>query len=131
MAKQNVHTQVVRISLQGAAKDGHGVVHGRWNPKAAEMTPGAVFVPTACYWDLRLEELTRLYHEHERDCKKRNVPHDPKQPLATPELSAEYLVRGGHWHCHYNGSGPTYSKIGHALAQALLDSLATKKSGSF
>jgi hypothetical protein len=39
--------------------------------------------------------------------------------LPTKELNDEYLNRGGHWYCHYNGSASNYSLIGYALAEAL------------
>ena len=101
--------------------------------QAAAALPGVTFVPTAEYWDTRLEELCRLKEQHERDCKRNEVPYDREQPLATPELSAEYFARGGHWGCHYNGSAATYCKVGHGLAQALLANAApaTPKEKSF
>lgn len=77
------------------------------------------FVPTARFWDVRLEELSRRRDEH-RQAKRRGEITDPEDPdLPTKELGDEYRSRGGHWHCHYNGSAANYSLIGYALAEAL------------
>ncbi len=38
--------------------------------------------------------------------------------LRIKTLNDEYLSRGGHWYCQYNGSAASYSLVGRALAEA-------------
>ena len=80
-----------------------------------------VFVPTAGFWDDRLEELSEQRDAWRREKREKGIPHTEENHLPTPALSEEYLRRGGHWACHYNGSAATYSRVGHALAEALLE----------
>ena len=40
--------------------------------------------------------------------------------LPTKELNDEFLSRGVHWSCHYNGSATSYCLIGNALAKTLI-----------
>lgn len=92
---------------QAAAVEDHGLDRAR-------------FVPTASYWDDRLEELRRRSDEHRRYKKDRGIADTEDNELPTPELSEEFRTRGGHWYCHYNGSASNYSLVGLALAEALL-----------
>lgn len=79
-----------------------------------------VFVPTAVYWDDRLESLRRQAEEHRHRKREEGIDDTEDNELPTPELSEEYRTRGGHWYCHYNGSASNYSLVGLALAEALL-----------
>ena len=79
-----------------------------------------VFVPTAAYWDDRLESLRRQADEHRRRKREQGIDDTEHNELPTPQLSEEYRTRGGHWYCHYNGSASNYSLVGLALAEALL-----------
>jgi hypothetical protein len=80
---------------------------------------GVVFVPTAEFWDDRLEELRRESEAWEREKRERGIADREDNVLPTPELSAEFRRLGGHWYCHYNGSAANYSLVGYALAEAL------------
>jgi hypothetical protein len=80
----------------------------------------ATFVPTAAYWDDRLEELRQQADDHHRHKKEHGIEDTEKNVLPTPELSEEFRTRGGHWYCHYNGSASNYSLVGLALAESLL-----------
>jgi len=77
------------------------------------------FVPTADFWDDRLQELRRISDAYWEEKQKKGIKDTEENHLPTKELNDEYLSRGGHWYCHYNGSAATYSLIGYALAQAL------------
>jgi len=78
-----------------------------------------MFVPTADFWDSRLEELRVMADKYGRVKKEKEIPDTPDNVLPTKELSDEYRRLGGHWYCHYNGSAANYSLIGYALAKAL------------
>lgn len=77
------------------------------------------FVPTADFWDSRLQELRRISDAYWNEKQKKGIKDTEENHLPTKELNDEYLSRGGHWYCHYNGSAATYSLIGYALAEAL------------
>jgi alpha-galactosidase len=77
------------------------------------------FVPTADFWDTRLQELRRRADEYWNEKQKKKIKDTDDNILPTKELNDEYLRRGGHWYCHYNGSAANYSLIGYALAEAL------------
>jgi hypothetical protein len=90
--------------------------------RAAASQPGVqgvVFVPTAEFWDERLEELRRESEEWAREKREKGIADTEDNTLPTPELSAEFRRLGGHWYCHYNGSAANYSLVGFALAEAL------------
>ncbi len=84
--------------------------------------PGVTFVPTAQHWDERLDELNSLKDQYSNDKREHEIADTEDNELPTPELSAEYRRRGGHWYCHYNGSGPNYCLVGYEFAQAVLRS---------
>ncbi|MEZ5977473.1 MAG: sialate O-acetylesterase [Planctomycetota bacterium] len=86
---------------------------------------GVTFVPTADFWDARLDEL-RDRAERYGDEKQRKGEHDDKD-LPTQELSDEYRSLGGHWYCHYNGSAEHYSLVGAACADALVPAKRSTK----
>ncbi|HPF14378.1 MAG: hypothetical protein H6827_08725 [Planctomycetes bacterium] len=88
------------------------------DPTLAHVT----FVPTAAFWDDRLEALRRQADAYEQEKKAKGIPNTEENHLPDPADNAEFLSRGGHWYCHYNGSAATYCLVGAALAQALLDS---------
>jgi len=77
------------------------------------------FVPTAEFWDTRLQELRRQADEYWNEKQKRKIKDTEDNVLPTKELNDEYWRRGGHWYCHYNGSASNYSLVGYALAEAL------------
>ncbi len=83
---------------------------------------GVTFVRTAQFWDERLEELRKMSDKYKREKKKKGIKDTPQNRLPTKELNEEFLDRGVHWQCHYNGSSSNYCLIGNALAQALLSS---------
>ena len=77
------------------------------------------FVPTADFWDDRLQELRRISDAYWEEKQKKGIKDTEENHLPTKELNDEYLSRGGHWYCHYNGSAANYSLVGSALAEAL------------
>jgi hypothetical protein len=90
--------------------------------KAAAEDPSlknVVFVPTSDFWDTRLQELRRMSDAYWNEKREKGIKDTEENHLPTRELNDEYLLRGGHWYCHYNGSAANYSLIGYALAEAL------------
>ena len=77
------------------------------------------FVPTAIYWDYRLQDLTEKSIAYWDVKHKKGIKDTEKNFLPTEELNKEFLSLGNHWHCHYNGSATSYSLIGYAMAEAL------------
>ena len=77
------------------------------------------FVPTADFWDTRLQELRIMADKYWRVKQEKKIKDTDDNVLPTKELNDEYWRRGGHWYCHYNGSAANYSLIGYALAEAL------------
>jgi len=75
------------------------------------------FVPTAEFWDDRLDELRHISDAYWNEKREKGIQDD--NDLPSEELQAEYERLGGHWYCHYNGSASNYSLIGYALAEAL------------
>ena len=78
------------------------------------------FVPTAGFWDTRLQELRQISDAYWSEKQKKGISDTTENHLPTKELNDEYLNRGGHWYCHYNGSATNYSQVGYALANALI-----------
>jgi len=78
-----------------------------------------VFVPTTDFWDTRLQELRVISDRYWNEKRKKGIKNTEENHLPTKELNDEYLSRGGHWYCHYNGSAANYSLVGYALAGAL------------
>ncbi len=79
----------------------------------------ATFVPTADFWDDRLQELRKISDAYWEEKRKKGIKDTESNHLPTKELNDEYLNRGGHWYAHYNGSATNYSLVGYALARAL------------
>lgn len=77
------------------------------------------FVPTADFWDTRLQELRRMSDAYWREKQEKGIKNTEDKHLPTKELNDEYLRLGGHWYCHYNGSAANYALVGYALAEAL------------
>jgi len=77
------------------------------------------FVPTADFWDIRLQELRRMSDAYWNEKREKDIKNTEDNHLPTKQLNDEYLSLGGHWYCHYNGSASNYSLIGYALAEAL------------
>lgn len=78
------------------------------------------FVPTADYWDVRLQELRRISDDWWNEKREKGIADTENNKLPTKELNDEFKSRGGHWYCHYNGSASNYSLVGYALAEMLL-----------
>ena len=78
------------------------------------------FVPTAEFWDIRLQELRQISDAYWNEKKEKGIADSEENHLPTKALNGEYLSRGGHWYCHYNGSASNYSLVGYALANALI-----------
>lgn len=97
------------------------MVRFRQAQRAVVMDPklrNVSFVPTAQFWDARLQEL-RLQADAYWDEKQRlRIEDTDENVLPTKRLNDEYWLRGGHWSCHYNGSAATYALIGQAFANA-------------
>ncbi len=77
------------------------------------------FVPTADFWDTRLQELRRMSDAYSNEKREKGIKNTEDNHLPTKQLNDEYLSLGGHWYCHYNGSASNYSLIGYGLAKAL------------
>lgn len=77
------------------------------------------FVPTADYWDTRLQKLRRMSDAYWNEKREKGIKNTEDNHLPTKQLNDEYLSLGGHWYCHYNGSAANYSLVGYALAEAL------------
>ena len=99
-----------------------GMVSFRKAQKAVADDPSlrnVSFVPTAAFWDTRLQEL-RIMADKYWDVKQRKKIKDTDgNVLPTKTLNDEYWRRGGHWYCHYNGSASNCSLVGYAMAEAL------------
>jgi len=77
------------------------------------------FVPTADFWDTRLQELRIMADKYWSVKQQQGIKDTDDNVLPTKALNDEYWRRGGHWFCHYNGSAATSSLVGYALAEAL------------
>jgi alpha-galactosidase len=109
------------------------------------------FVPTARYWDPKLDELDAKRGEIEREQRgklKDRVAAEAKDKLAGKDAkqqreildralgqavhdSAEHKAWqadwdriASHWECHYFGSGRVYCLIGHGLGEAMKELLS-------
>ena len=80
-----------------------------------------VFVPTADFWDQRLDKLRRIQEKHYQEKQRLGIANEETNTFPTQDLQDEYHRLGGHWYCHYNGSATTYSLIGYALAQSFIN----------
>jgi alpha-galactosidase len=83
------------------------------------LLKNVTFVPTADFWDTRLQELRRQADAYWNEKQKQKIKDTDDNVLPTKELNDEYWRLGGHWYCHYNGSATNYSLVGYALAEAL------------
>ena len=102
--------------------EANGIMNFRKAQRATvddESLDNATFVPTADYWDDRLQELRQLSNAYWGEKQEKGIKDTEENHLPTKELNDEYLNRGGHWYAHYNGSATNYSLVGYALAQAL------------
>ena len=86
---------------------------------ADKSLKGVTFVPTAEYWDSRLQELREQSDAWWNEKEKKGIKSTEENHLPTKELNDEFLRLGVHWYCHYNGSAANYSLVGYALAEAL------------
>jgi hypothetical protein len=78
------------------------------------------FVSTLDFWDTRWQELWVMADKYQRVQREQKIPDPRDNVLPTQELTEEYWRWGGHWYGHDNGSATTYSRLGFALAQALM-----------
>jgi len=83
------------------------------------LLKNVTFVPTADFWDTRLQELRRMSDAYWNEKREKGIKDTEENHLPTKELNDEYLSRGGHWYCHYNGSASNYALVGFALAAAI------------
>ena len=111
------------------AKDAHqheaaAMVKFRAAQKAAieqsTLLGHVMLVPTADFWDKRLHELSKLSETYWQEKQKKGIKDTEENHLPNKELNDEFLSRGVHWSCHYNGSATSYCLIGEALANALI-----------
>ena len=104
--------------------EARAIVHFRQGQRTVASESGlekVTFVPTADFWDNRLQELRQISDRWWNEKRKKGIPDSEENHLPTKELNDEYLQRGNHWYCHYNGSASNYCLIGYALAQALIN----------
>jgi alpha-galactosidase len=80
-----------------------------------------IFVPTANFWDDRLQELREKSNAYWEEKREKGIQDTEANHLPTKEENDDYLRRGGHWYAHYNGSASNYSLVGYALAKALIE----------
>ena len=114
------------IALKAKDKENHqaqAVMNFRQAQQAVaedKTLRNVTFVPTAGFWDTRLQELRQISDAYWNEKQKKGISDTTENHLPTKELNDEYLDRGGHWYCHYNGSATNYSLVGYALANALI-----------
>ena len=84
-----------------------------------EPIKNVVFVPTADFWDSRLQELRKISDAWWDEKQRKGIKDTEENHLPTKEQNDEFLRRGHHWYCHYNGSASNYSLIGNVLATTL------------
>jgi hypothetical protein len=99
------------------------------NLRAAQRAVGedkslknVTFVPTADFWDVRLQELREISNAYWDQKQKKGIKDTEENHLPTKEQNDEFLRRGVNWYCHYNGSSSNYSLIGYAMAEAINES---------
>ena len=78
------------------------------------------FVATEDCWDSRLQELRQASDEYWQEKQKQGIQDTEENHLPTKQQNDEFLRRGGHWYCHYNGSAMSYCLMGQRMAQQLL-----------
>jgi hypothetical protein len=106
--------------------EANGIVNLRAAQKAVGQDPSlkhVTFVPTADFWDVRLQELRQISDAYWGEKQEKGIKDTEENHLPTKAQNDEFLRRGVHWYCHYNGSSANYSLIGFAMAQALNKSL--------
>ena len=102
--------------------EANGIVNLRAAQKAVgedKSLKNVTFVPTADFWDTRLQELREISNAYWDEKQKKGIKDTEENHLPTKEQNDEFLRRGVNWYCHYNGSAANYSLVGYALAQAL------------
>jgi hypothetical protein len=102
--------------------EAHAIMAFRQAQKAvaeASSINAVTFVPTAEYWDDRLETLRRAADPYSRIKRDKGIADTEHNALLTKAESTEFRRLGGHWYCHYNGSAANYCLMGYALAEAL------------
>lgn len=117
------HEMATRARKNANDREAVAMMNFRRAQKAVAMDPSlerVYFVPTADYWDVRLQELRRISDDWGNEKRKNGIADTEDNKLPTKELTDEFKSRGGHWYCHYNGSASNYSLVGYALAEMLL-----------
>ena len=102
--------------------EANGIVNLRAAQKAVgedKSLRNVTFVPTADFWDTRLQELREISNAYWDEKQKKGIKDTEENHLPTKEQNDEFLRRGVNWYCHYNGSAANYSLVGYALAEAL------------
>ncbi len=102
--------------------EANGIVKLRAAQKAVGQDPSlkhVIFVPTVDFWDVRLQALRQISDAYWGEKQEKGIKDTEENHLPTKVQNDEFLRRGVHWYCHYNGSSANYSLIGYALAQAL------------
>jgi len=102
--------------------EANGIVNLRAAQKAVGEDPSlknVTFVPTADFWDKRLQELRKISDAYWNEKQKKGIKDTEENHLSTKEQNDEFLRRGVNWYCHYNGSSSNYSLIGYAMAEAI------------
>ncbi|MCP3691624.1 MAG: sialate O-acetylesterase, partial [Planctomycetaceae bacterium] len=85
----------------------------------ADLAP-IQFVATEDCWDSRLQELRQASDEYWQEKQKQGIQDTEENHLPTKQQNDEFLRRGGHWYCHYNGSAMSYCLMGQRMAQQLM-----------
>ena len=122
--------EIVKKARQSDDGEAKAIVRFRKLQKAVADDPtlkNVTFVPTADYWDVRLQELRLISNAYWDKKQKAGIKDTEENHLPTKELNDEFLRLGQHWYCHYNGSATNYSLVGYALARALNTSNRPKK----
>jgi len=102
--------------------EANGIVKFRAAQKAVggdEILKNVTFVPTAGFWDVRLQELRKISDAWWDEKQEKGIESTEQNHLPTKQQNDEFLRRGHHWYCHYNGSASNYSLIGFAMAKAI------------
>ena len=111
-----------RAKKYGDDFEANGIVNLRAAQKAVGEDPSlknVTFVPTVDFWDTRLQELRKISDAWWGEKQKKGIKDTEENHLPTKEQNDEFLRRGVHWYCHYNGSSSNYSLIGYAMAEAI------------
>jgi hypothetical protein len=122
------HEIAARAKKYEDDSEANRIVELRAAQKAVGEDPSlknVTFVPTVDFWDVRLQELRKISDAWWGEKQKKGIKDTEENHLPTKEQNDEFLRRGVHWYCHYNGSSSNYSLIGYAMAEAINQSKRT------